>query len=373
MKASVRTACVVIALLALACCGLPLSGQTPNPVPLINDPLVPTSVAPGGAGFTLTVNGTGFVSGATIKWNGSPRPTLFVSNSRLTATISASDIATAGTASITVLNPSPGGGTSNVAYLEITNTASMLAFTTVNPSSSPGLLSMSVPVFAVGDFNGDGKLDAAVPQNTGNSVSVLLGNGDGTFGPAVNYGVGSNPNCVVAGDFNGDGKLDLATVNTSDNTISILLGNGDGTFQLEKIFPVAAPPPGVGYPIALVVGDFNGDGKLDLAVALLGAQSVAILLGNGDGTFQGPIAYSVTAGASGVVPYGLVTGDFNGDGKLDLAMAIGPYGSKTIGPLVGVTVLLGNGDGNVSASNITRPGYSGVRDSHGRCKPRREA
>src|ERR1700722_9491574 len=113
MGASVRTAFVVIALLALAC-GLPLSGQSPNPVPLINNPLVPTSVAPGGAGFTLTVNGTGFVSGSVVSWNGSPRTTHFVSSSQLTATIPASDIATAGTASINVLNPTPGGGLSNV-------------------------------------------------------------------------------------------------------------------------------------------------------------------------------------------------------------------------------------------------------------------
>src|SRR5207247_7168874 len=85
-----------------------------NPVPLISQPLVPDAVAPGGAGFTLTVNGTGFVSGSVVNWNGSARATTFVSNSQLTATILASDIATASTASVTVINPSPGGGSSNV-------------------------------------------------------------------------------------------------------------------------------------------------------------------------------------------------------------------------------------------------------------------
>jgi hypothetical protein len=85
MGASVRCVFVVIALLALACCGQPLSGQTPNPVPLINDPLVPTSFAPGGPAFTLTVNGTGFVSASMVNWNGSLLTTHFVSGSQLEA------------------------------------------------------------------------------------------------------------------------------------------------------------------------------------------------------------------------------------------------------------------------------------------------
>ncbi len=85
-----------------------------NPVPFINQPLVPDATAPGGAGFTLTVNGSGFVSGATVNWNGTALATTFVSDLQLTATVPASDIAAAGTASVTVTNPAPGGGTSNV-------------------------------------------------------------------------------------------------------------------------------------------------------------------------------------------------------------------------------------------------------------------
>src|SRR5436309_167461 len=91
-----------------------------NPVPLINQPLVPDAIAPGGAGFTLTVNGTGFVSGSVLNWNGSARATTFVNGSQVTAGILASDIATASTASVTVVNPSPGGGTSNVVLFPIT-------------------------------------------------------------------------------------------------------------------------------------------------------------------------------------------------------------------------------------------------------------
>ena len=92
-----------------------------NPVPLISQPLVPDAVAPGGAGFTLAVRGTGFVSGAVVNWNHSSLATTFVSDSRLTASVPASDIAAANTASVTVLNPSPGGGTSNVMFFEVTS------------------------------------------------------------------------------------------------------------------------------------------------------------------------------------------------------------------------------------------------------------
>src|SRR5882724_3486850 len=180
MGASIRTACVVIVLLALACCGLPLSGQSPIPVPLINNPLSPTSVAPGGPAFTLTVNGTGFVSGAKIKWNGTALTTTFVSGSQLTATVPATNIVTAATATITVSNPPPGGGTSNVVFFDISSPVSTLTFSTsYNFAGGPyGMIAA--------DFNGDGKLDlAAMSLPTGAtsnlSVSVQLGNGDGSF------------------------------------------------------------------------------------------------------------------------------------------------------------------------------------------------
>src|SRR5580700_5675862 len=112
------------------------SGQSdPHPVPLINDPVVPASAAPGGPGFTLTVNGTGFVSGATVDWNGSPRTTNFISGRQLTATINGTDIAMARTASVTVVNPVPGGGTSNVVFFTVTNPTASVSF--ANATSSP--------------------------------------------------------------------------------------------------------------------------------------------------------------------------------------------------------------------------------------------
>jgi len=98
-----------------------------NPVPLINQPLVPDAAKPGGAGFTLTVNGTGFVSGAVVNWNGSALATTFISDSQLTASVPAANIATASTASVTVVNPTPGGGSSNVAFLSVTQSTSSIS------------------------------------------------------------------------------------------------------------------------------------------------------------------------------------------------------------------------------------------------------
>ncbi len=296
--------------------------QSVNPVPLINEPLLPDARRLGGEAFTLTVNGTGFAPGAKVLSNGKAAPTTFVSQSRLTATVKTYQL---GTAAVTVVNPAPGGGTSNVAYFEVTDPSTSVAFSAItefgagdNPSS-----------LAVGDLNGDGKQDLAVTNSLSNNVSILLGNGDGTFQPAVNYALGAGtfhgtPSAAV-GDFNGDGKPDLA-VATADY-VAVLLGNGDGTFQAAVSY--AAGPSFS----AVVVGDFNGDGKLDLAVTANANDEVNILLGNGDGTFQPPVSYSV-----GQAPLSLQAGDFNGDGRLDLAVA--NYYSEN------VSILLGNGDGS---------------------------
>jgi hypothetical protein len=178
---------------------------------------------------------------------------------------------------------------------------------------------------AIGDFDRDGRLDLAVAKGSSNGVSILLGNGDGTFQTAMNYNAGINTSSLAIGDFNKDGNLDLAAANAASNTVSILLGNGDGTFQ-------AAVNYSVNNPQSVVVGDFSGDGKLDLAVSNAASNTVSILPGNGDGTFQAAMNFSV-----GSNPLSLAADDFNRDGKLDLAVS--NAASNTVSILLNTTSL----------------------------------
>jgi hypothetical protein len=241
-------------------------GSQANPVLLINQPLVPDAFMPVGKGFTLTVKGTGFVSESVVNWNGGARATGFVNGSQLKASILASDVANLSTASVTVVNPAPGGGTSNLGFFEVTIPA--------NPTSPLSLATSDFTVgvgpfdAAIADFNRDGKLDLAVANVWSGYVSVLLGNGDGTFQSAVNYSIGS-PVSMAVGDFNRDGKLDLVVGNSFDNSFSVLLGNGDGTFQSATSFGLE------GLPEGLAVGGFNGDGNLDVAVAIASTNHLA--------------------------------------------------------------------------------------------------
>jgi hypothetical protein len=130
---------------------------------------------------------------------------------------------------------------------------------------------------AVGDFNGESVLDLAVANAGSNSVSVLLGTGDGGFAAARNFAAGTRPYSVAVGDFNGDGALDLAMANYGSNNVSVLLGTGDGGFAAPRNFAAG------GRPSSVAVADFNGDGALDLAVANFFSNNVSVLLGTGDG------------------------------------------------------------------------------------------
>jgi len=186
------------------------------------------------------------------------------------------------------------------------------------------------------DFNNDGRTDLAVADPSLNEVSILLGNGDGTFQSST-IAVAGGPYTIVAGDFTGDGQIDLAVANRAFSIVTILLGNGDGTFRVLPPTQLGQPdnPP---FPDAIVTGDFNGDGHLDLAAADVGTDAVTVLLGNGDGTFRVLPPISLGAGFPSILS--LVAGDFNHDGYTDLAVASTDYFNGD-----SVDVLLSNGDG----------------------------
>jgi len=188
--------------------------------------------------------------------------------------------------------------------------------------------------FVSGDFNGDGIPDLAIPLYGQSEIAIVLGKGNGTFAaPTITSVSPSNGDLsqMLVGDFNGDGIPDLAVIDRNNSTVDILLGNGDGTFTAE------ANPPISGIPETFAAGDFNGDGKTDLAVQE-SAGTIAILLGNGDGTFAA--SESVNSGSTDSP---IVVADFNGDGKLDIAVAAGTGGNDSM------TVLTGNGDGTFNS------------------------
>jgi hypothetical protein len=234
---------------------------------------------------------------------------------------------------------------------------------------------------ALGDFNGDGKPDLAVANNSTSNISVLLGNGDGTFGTRTDYDVGQPAYGVVTTDLNSDGKLDIVAETSFSLTegVSVLLGNGNGTFQthVDYLFsglpqpksilasdfnndtkpdivvingsgasvflgngdgslkpPASYGSSNINFATSVAVGDFDADDKLDLAVSNYGFPNgiISIMLGKGDGTFFSSVDYPTA-----ISPFSIVKGDFNGDSKLDLATANIQVDS--------VSILLGNGDG----------------------------
>jgi len=199
---------------------------------------------------------------------------------------------------------------------------------------------------AVHDLNGDDVLDLVSVNYLGDDISVLLGNGDGTFPQGTNYPVGHRPNAVAVGDLDGNGSPDLAVSNYWYGDISVLLGKGKGLFN-----PAFNLPAGTTSTLSVAIGDLDGNGFLDLVAANWGGN-VSVLLGNGDGTFQPYSQFRAGDQSSSVA-----IGDLNGDGVQDLAVAGSIPESST------VSILLGNGDGTFGSPRpypVARPGAISV-------------
>jgi hypothetical protein len=183
---------------------------------------------------------------------------------------------------------------------------------------------------AVGDFNSDGKLDLTVAVMCTNMIGVLLGNGDGAFGAQIT--VSTDPTTiatsVAVGDFNGDGHLDIVATNEKFLSIGVLLGNGNGTFRTETMFSTGA----AGYPNMIACGDFNEDGSLDLASSNGVLDNVAVLLNNGNGYFGVSMTFSTGKFSNSI---SIATGDFDNDERLDLAVA--NCGTSNVGIMFGTS------------------------------------
>jgi hypothetical protein len=236
-------------------------------------------------------------------------------------------------------------------YESAITTAFGFAFTTAagGPASDIGsaLSSQQITAIAAGDFNGDGKTDLAFAIGNTNTILVFTGNGDGTFSKTpltISLGAAMNPIALAVADFNSDGMPDIAVLNQSKNTVGILLNNTTAGIGAGLSFATMVPyPTGLSFPAGFTVGDFNGDGKPDIAA--VSSTAIAILLNQGGGVFPTtsptPIALPAFSSASAIA-----TGDFNGDGFLDLAVTL-PFGTDT------VEILNGKGDGTFATATTT--------------------
>ena len=325
-----------------------------NPIPFLTQSLAPSSTAPGGGSFTLTVHGTGFASNAAVNFDGNGLQTFFVNQGTLQAIVPATSIASAATHSITVDNFKPGGGRSNVVYFPVASSEATPNFAV---STDIGIGSYGLTSAVAGDFNQDGKLDLAISWDT--RAGILLGNGDGTFtfasgsyffNPPPPWGgffVGNQVGALVVGDFFNSGRPGLALVGQQNSDIAVFSGNGDGTLTLSPT--PARVDEFINVPVASgAAADFNGDGNLDLLAGTGLHFPLTPLLGYSDGAFSEVPLFSTAFERGPSQP--LVIGDFNGDGKLDVTTLISFVTGGSV--QTAVANFLGQGDGTFSLSPV---------------------
>jgi hypothetical protein len=187
----------------------------------------------------------------------------------------------------------------------------------------------SAPIsIAIGDLNNDSRLDIVVANNAGDNIGIFLGYDNGTFSSVITYstGNGSLPYSVAIGDFNNDNRLDIVVSNTGTVNLGIFIGYGNGTFLAIITYSTGS----LSGLLSVVAGDFNNDGRLDVAVALAGTNNVGVLFGNGNGTFSNQTTFPTGSGSD---PCSIAIGDFNNDNQLDIAIA--NKGSNSFGVLLG--------------------------------------
>jgi hypothetical protein len=214
---------------------------------------------------------------------------------------------------------------------------------------------------AIGDFNGDSKNDLVVTGS--HNASVLLGTGTGSFSSATSYLSGQYPNAITVDDFNGDGLTDFAFINEGSNTLFIRSGNMSGILPSGGGYSVG------NYPVSINSGDFNGDGKIDLVTANRNTKDVSVLINNGTGSFLSAVSYSILI-TGNYTPKYVLTGDFNGDTKIDLAVAssynyisiFNGTGSGTFLPAISYTV--GSDPFSIIADDYNNDGRSDLLVAH---------
>lgn len=303
-------------------------------------------------GTVINIKGGNFLDGATVTFNGVPGTNVsVVSDVELNVTLPATTAAALGPVPVTVQNPGGGTATNSTLFRYV---GAKFDFDSKTP------LAVGKQPFAIisTDVNGDNKRDLVTANYMDGNISVLLGNGDGTFAQAANVATAVLPVALVAEDFSGDGKIDLAVAcsNGAMQHVTLLVNNGSGGFMTPTYVDLGV---GLPNPTGIVAGKFDNNNSIDLAVSLGGAGNVAVLVNNGTGTFTRSTA---SIGAGQTQPAALLAGDWDNNTRIDLITANFASGA--------LSFLSNNGDATfatpaVAALTVTQPVALAARDFNG--------